>query len=149
MSFHHSPIQIAWRVSNAMQIPIGLAFILLSFWYPESPRYFLEEHPDQPTKALAQLAYLRDGNVDDEAVREEFSEMLASYEFRKRFESGYLGLLRTKGMRKRLCYGLYATSLQQIGGIAVLAMYATLIYKSLGWNSGSQALAINGIQSIL
>ena len=28
-------------------------------------------------------------------------------------------------------------------------MYATLIYESLGWNAGSQALAINGIQSVL
>lgn len=28
-------------------------------------------------------------------------------------------------------------------------MYATLIYQSLGWDSGSQALAINGIQSVL
>lgn len=52
-------------------------------------------------------------------------------------------------MRKRLCYGLYAISLQQIGGIAAVTMYATLIYKSLGWNSRSQALAINGIQSVL
>jgi len=28
-------------------------------------------------------------------------------------------------------------------------MYATLIYQSLGWNNGSQALAINGIQAVL
>lgn len=28
-------------------------------------------------------------------------------------------------------------------------MYATLIYQSLGWNEGHQALAINGIQSVL
>jgi MFS family permease len=28
-------------------------------------------------------------------------------------------------------------------------MYATLIYESLGWNAGHQALAINGIQSVL
>lgn len=28
-------------------------------------------------------------------------------------------------------------------------MYATLIYQSLGWDSGSQALAINGIQAVL
>jgi MFS family permease len=28
-------------------------------------------------------------------------------------------------------------------------MYATLIYQSLGWNSGSLALAINGIQGVL
>lgn len=75
--------------------------------------------------------------------------MVASYEFRRKFEPGYLGLVKTRGMRKRVCYGLYATSLQQIGGIAAVTMYATLIYKSLGWNSGSQALAINGIQSIL
>jgi MFS family permease len=28
-------------------------------------------------------------------------------------------------------------------------MYAVLIYESLGWESGSQALAINGVQSSL
>lgn len=149
MSFHRSPYQIAWRVSNALQIPIGIAAILLSFWYPESPRYLLERHPDQPQEALAQLAYLRSASPDDENVKEEFHEMVASYEFRRRFEPGYLGLVRTKGMRKRLAYGFYASALQQIGGIAAVTMYATLIYKSLGWNAGSQALAINGIQSVL
>jgi MFS family permease len=75
--------------------------------------------------------------------------MVASYEFRRRFEPGYLGLFKTRGLRKRLCYGLYATALQQCGGIAAVTMYATLIYKSLGWNEGSQALAINGIQAVL
>jgi len=40
-------------------------------------------------------------------------------------------------------------ALQQFGGIAALTMYATLIYQSLGWDAGSQALAINGIQSVL
>lgn len=35
MSFHKSPYNIAWRVSNLIQIPIGLAFVLVSFWYPE------------------------------------------------------------------------------------------------------------------
>lgn len=28
-------------------------------------------------------------------------------------------------------------------------MYATLIYQSLGWDAGSQALSINGIQAVL
>ena len=36
-----------------------------------------------------------------------------------------------------------------ISGIAAVTMYATLIYQSLGWNGGHQALAINGIQSVL
>lgn len=35
MSFHESPYNIAWRVSNIIQIPIGLLFVMLSFWYPE------------------------------------------------------------------------------------------------------------------
>jgi len=52
-------------------------------------------------------------------------------------------------MRKRLAYGFYAMSLQQVGGIAVLTIYAALIYESLGWDAGHQALAINGIQSVL
>lgn len=37
MSFHKSPNQIAWRVSNLLQIPIGLGFVAVSFLYPESP----------------------------------------------------------------------------------------------------------------
>jgi len=40
-------------------------------------------------------------------------------------------------------------ALQQFGGIAALTMYAALIYESLGWNQGHQALAINGIQAAL
>lgn len=75
--------------------------------------------------------------------------MVASYEFRKRYDTGYLGLIKSAAMRKRLLYGIYAMALQQFGGIAVVTIYATLIYKSLGWDSGSQALAINGIQAVL
>lgn len=75
--------------------------------------------------------------------------MVASFEYRKRFDPGYVGLLKDPAMRKRLCYGFYASALQQFGGIAALTMYATLIYQSLGWDAGRQALAINGIQSVL
>lgn len=75
--------------------------------------------------------------------------MVASHEYRKRYAPGYIGLLKSASMRKRLLYGIYATALQQFGGIAALTMYATIIYKSLGWDQGHQALAINGVQSIL
>ncbi|KAL2402487.1 hypothetical protein ABEF95_001082 [Exophiala dermatitidis] len=116
MSFHKSPYNIAWRVSNVIQIPIGLIFI----WSPE-----------------------------DDRVRVEFHELVASHEYRKHFETGYMGILKSAPLRKRLLYGFYAMALQQFGGIAALTMYATLIYQSLGWDKGSQALAINGIQSVL
>lgn len=95
------------------------------------------------------LAKIRSGHPSDDRIRVEFHEMVASYEFRKRYAPGYLGLFKSKAMLKRLCYGFYATALQQFGGIAALTMYAALIYESLGWNKGHQALAINGIQSVL
>ncbi|KAJ5160618.1 uncharacterized protein N7482_007622 [Penicillium canariense] len=149
MSFHKSPYNIAWRVSNIVQIPIGLAFIFVSFWYPESPRFMLEKYPETPEKSLQVLSRLRSGAPTDERIRAEFHELVTSYEFRRRYNPGYLGLFKDKSMRKRLAYGFYAASLQQCGGIASLTMYATLIYQSLGWDAGSQALAINGIQSVL
>lgn len=149
MSFHQSPYNVAWRISNLLQIPIGVLFLSLSYWYPESPRWLLEKHPTEPQRCLKTLAWLRAGTPDDPRVRAEFHELVASYEFRKRYETGYLGLLRNRGLRKRLAYGFYATSLQQVGGIAAVTMYAALIYESLGWNEGSEALAINGIQSVL
>ena len=60
-----------------------------------------------------------------------------------------MGIIKQPALRKRLAYGVYAMALQQFGGIAALTMYATLIYQSLGWDQGHQALAINGIQSVL
>lgn len=149
MSFHTSPNNIAWRVSNVIQIPIGITFIALSFFYIESPRWVLEKHPEEHERVLKTLAKLRSGTIDDERVRVEFHELLASTEYRKRFKGGYIGILSNAGMRKRLCYGFYAMALQQVGGIAALTMFAVLIYESLGWNGSSQALAINGVQSVL
>lgn len=75
--------------------------------------------------------------------------MAASFEFQKRYEPGYRGIFKSPSLRKRLAYGIYGTSLQQIGGIAAVTMFAVVIYKSLGWSGPSEALAINGIQSVL
>lgn len=149
MSFHLHPENIAWRVSNVIQVPIGIAFIILSFWYPESPRWLLEKYPDDPERCLKTIAKIRSGTVDDEHVRLEFHELLTSREYRRRFDTGYIAIFKSAALRKRLAYGFYAMALQQIGGIAVLTIYAALIYESLGWNQGHQALAINGIQSVL
>lgn len=115
----------------------------------QSPRWLLEKYSEEPERALKNLARIRSGTTTDDRIRAEFHEMVASYEYRKRYEPGYLGLFKNAAMRKRLCYGFYAMSLQQFGGIAALTMYATLIYRSLGWDQGSQALAINGIQAVL
>lgn len=109
----------------------------------------MEKYPDDPERTLKVLAKIRSGNLDDEHVRTEFHELVASREFRRRFDPGYLGILKSPALRKRLCYGVYAMALQQFGGIAAVTRYATLIYKSLGWSQGHQALAINGIQSVL
>ena len=74
----------------------------------------LEKYPEDPERALRVLAKLRMGSTTDEAVRLEFHELLASREFRKRYEPGYLGLFKSKAMRKRLAYGFYSAGLQQV-----------------------------------
>lgn len=123
MSYHTSPYNIAWRVSNAIQIPIGIAFIVISFWYPESPRWLLEK--EKKELSLATLAKLRMAAPTDDRVKEEFHELVASREFRRRYATGYIGILKSPALRKRLCYGVYAMALQQFGGIAALTMYAS------------------------
>ncbi|KNG46640.1 MFS sugar transporter-like protein [Stemphylium lycopersici] len=149
MSFVDSPYNVAWRVSNLLQLPIGVTFLVLSFWYPESPRWLLEKQPDNPERVLKVLCKLRMGDENSDHVLAEYHELVAAQKARARYDTGYKGIFKSKGMRKRLLYGLYATALQQAGGIAALTMYAALIYESLGWNQGSQALSINGIQAAL
>lgn len=149
MSFHKSPYNVAWRVSNLVQLPIGILFVILSFWYPESPRWLYDKQPDNVERVVKVLSKLRSGTPDSEHVQQELHELMASHEYRKHFKTGYAAIFSSPGMRKRLLYGLYATALQQAGGIAALTMYAALIYRSLGWDQGSQALAINGVQAVL
>lgn len=105
MSFHKSPYNIAWRVSNVVQIPIGITFICISFLYLESPRWLLEKHPEDTDRVLRTLAKLRSGSIDDERIRIEFHELVSSHEYRKKFNTGYMGLITNPAMRKRLCYG--------------------------------------------
>lgn len=76
-------------------------------------------------------------------------ELATSRECRRRYDPGYMGLFNSSASRKRLCYGFYVMALRHFGGIATITIYVTLIYESLGWNDGSQALAMNGIQSVL
>lgn len=132
MSYVKSPFNIAWRVSNLLQLPIGIAFLAISFWYPESPRWLLEKQPDNSERVLSVLCKLRIGDENSEHVLAEYHELVAAQQARARYDAGYKGIFKSKGMRKRLLYGLYATALQQAGGIASLTMYAALIYKSLG-----------------
>lgn len=132
MSFVDSPYNIAWRVSNLLQLPIGATFLILSFWYPESPRWLLEKQPDNPERVLKVLCKLRMGDENSDHVLAEYHELVAAQKARARYDTGYKGIFKSKGMRKRLMYGLYATALQQAGGIAALTMYAALIYESLG-----------------
>lgn len=131
MSFHKSPYNIAWRVSNIIQIPIGLTFILVSFFYPESPRHLLERYPESPDRVLLVLARLRSSSPTDEAVRAEFHELVASREYRRRYDPGYVGLFKNKAMRKRLLLGFYAAGLQQVsqtGASTALKPTTTLHY---------------------
>ena len=149
MSFSKSPSNITWRVSNIIQIPIGILFIAISFWYPESPRYLLEKHPEDLNLCLQTLAKVRSGTTQDDNIRMEFHEIVASKESRKGYTPGYMGIFKDSSMRKRLLYGVYATGLQQIGGIACITIYAASVYESMGWNQDHQALAINGVLSVL
>ncbi|KAF2628297.1 MFS general substrate transporter [Macroventuria anomochaeta] len=124
------PFNIALCVSNLIQLPIGLAFIILNLWYPESPG------PDNPGRVLRVLCKLRMGDENSDDVLAEYHELIAAQQACARFDTGYKGI-----------FNLYARSLHQAGGIAALNMYAALIYQSLGCKS--QALSINGIQAAL
>ncbi|KAH9877093.1 hypothetical protein IAQ61_002456 [Plenodomus lingam] len=102
MSFHKSPYNVAWRVSKLVQVPIGIAFVIISFWYPESPRWLLEKQPDNHDRVMKVLCKLRMGTPNSEHVRTEFNELIAAHQARSKFDTGYKGLFKSAGIQKRL-----------------------------------------------
>lgn len=41
MFFHRPGFNMVWRISHFIQVRIGLAFVVIPFWPPESPQWML------------------------------------------------------------------------------------------------------------
>jgi hypothetical protein len=141
----------SWRVATALQVIPGVILIVASFTIPESPRWLLERHPERPERALKQLARIRILPENDEAVQEEYLELIAAREYRMEHEGNYtwIQFLSKYAIWKRIAYGMATMALGQISGVGALMLYGILIFEGLGFSAGTLSLLLNVVSGIL
>jgi len=119
--------------------------LLVVWWIPESPRYYVAR--DQPEKALAILAkYHANGNAHDEVVQLEFAEITSALALERSFKVSFsfIDFLKTPGNRRRL-YIIVAIGLfSQWSGNGLVSYYANIIYNQIGITDPDTQLVING-----
>ncbi len=133
MSYVEQPFNIAWGIQRPPDSNRP-HFIVLSFWYTESPRWLLEKHPDNTDRVLEVLCKLRMGDQNSEMCKMRFHEtcwLLSKPALA--LTTGYKGLFKSKACVNVCCMVLYATDCQQSSVHCCTDHVRNVIYKSLGW----------------
>ncbi|KAH8883237.1 putative hexose transporter [Thozetella sp. PMI_491] len=135
----------SWRAPSLIQAPFTVMMLLVIWWIPESPRFYIAR--DLPEKALKILAhYHANGDERDEVVQLEFAEITAAIAMEKAHKSsfGFVDFLGTRGNRRRLliviCVGLFS----QWSGNGLVSYYLTTILGNIGITDPKSQLGING-----
>jgi sugar porter (SP) family MFS transporter len=126
-SIERIPDDPAWNVTTGWRWMFGsetlpaIAFLLLLFFVPESPRWLTKQgHSDEALSILTRIGGSR--HAQDELT--EISDAIAH-------ESGSLKQLFMPGMSVVLLIGVALAVLQQVTGINVFLYYAPEIFKSI------------------
>lgn len=134
-------ITTGWRYMFGSGLIPSLAFILLLFTVPESPRWLARQNLWQ--KAEAVLAKVSGANVT-----EELNNIRTALHTR---EDGFKELFKP-GLRKALAIGVILSVFSQVTGINVIMYYAPEIFKATGDGTSSalvQTVLVGGINALM
>lgn len=141
----------SWRTATALQIIPGVILMAVAFTLPESPRWMIERHPDQPERALQVLAKIRCLPTTHPDVEGEFTDLVAANQYRIQHEGEitWKKFFGSYAVWKRIAFGMATMALGQISGVGALMIYGVLIYESLGFSGTTQSLLLNVVSGIL
>ncbi|KIV81644.1 hypothetical protein PV11_03814 [Exophiala sideris] len=145
------PGENSWRVATALQVIPGVVLIIASFTIPDSPRWIVERHPDQPDRALKELSRVRRLPVDGPDVKHEYAELVAARDWRLEHENTqtWSYFLHSFPIWKRIAFGMSTMALGQLSGVGALMIYGILIFEGLGFSSGTMSLLLNVVSGVL
>ncbi|EXJ82343.1 hypothetical protein A1O3_06156 [Capronia epimyces CBS 606.96] len=137
---------IQWRLPLAMQIPMALVLMVLSFFLPDSPRWLIEQDRLEDAKhSLWKFHGLR----GEEYIQREFSEIFAQISFeRDQKRRGALVELVSRKYLRRTATAMFILAFCQFSGSGAIQNYQSIMYASLGFK-GRTVLLISGCYGVL
>jgi len=138
----------SWRVPCLLQALFPGIQLLGLLIVPESPRWLVSKN--RKAEALAFLAkYHANGNVEDELVQYEFSEICEAIEQEREIASstGFMSFFESRGNRHRLLICILVGFMIQWAGNGIVSYYLAPILESVGITSSVSQASINlGLQ---
>ena len=118
----------AWRGMFAMEALPALAFLLLCFAIPRSPRWLAAK--GRKDEALSTLKKVR---ATDEEAEQELAEIGETVSH----ESASISQLLHPGLRKALFIGIFLAVFSELSGITIVMYYGPSILENAGFSMGA------------
>ncbi|ORX83590.1 general substrate transporter [Anaeromyces robustus] len=109
-----------WRVILGLQVIPGFILLVMMFFLPYSPRYYIwQEREDEALRIVSKLRSM--SSTRDPEIQSEFQSMKTSLEFEKHeYSSGWKEIFSNKSILKRVLLGMLLQIFQQYTGINIM-----------------------------
>ncbi|OQV04953.1 hypothetical protein CLAIMM_09763 [Cladophialophora immunda] len=133
----HSPLG-AWRGPQAIGC-IPCIPVLLGIWFvPESPRYLLMKGRDQEAWDIVCRFHSTTNDANHEYAKIEMFQMRRQVELDRTLPASWLEMMRRSPYWKRMLMAIFLGFALQSAGSQTIAIYATTLFKNLGFSTEKQ-----------
>ncbi|KAF8967480.1 hexose transporter [Flammula alnicola] len=132
-----------WRIPSLLQIIPSCLQITFIFFLPESPRWLISK--GRGAEALDVLVkYHAEGDADSEFVKAEYIQIEKTLELEKETARvGWMDLLKTAGMRRRVLVGAFLGLATQWSGNGLTSYFLARILDNVGIHDNRTKNLIN------
>ena len=135
LGFHFVSEDYQWRLNFIIATSVALALLVSLISLPESPRWLVEHgRPDEAGRILESIHMTTD-DPHARVAHAELHQITAQVELDRSLPSGWLHILRTPSLRKRLICTLLVWTMAQSTGITVLANLTPRLFGALGYGT--------------
>ncbi|KAF8178016.1 hexose transporter [Pholiota molesta] len=137
------PSNWGWRIPSLLQVIPSCLQIGFIFFLPESPRWLISKGRGDEARAIL-VKYHAEGDETSEFVKAEYVQIEKTLELEKETAGvGWLDLLRTSGMRRRILIGAFLGLVTQWSGNGLTSYFLARILDNVGIHDNRTKNLIN------
>ncbi|KAF8165914.1 general substrate transporter [Crassisporium funariophilum] len=137
------PSNWGWRIPSLLQILPSILQITFIFFLPESPRWLISKGRGEEALAIL-VKYHAEGDTESEFVKAEYVQIEKTLELEKESAHiGWLDMLKTSGMRRRLLIAAFLGLATQWSGNGLTSYFLARILDNVGVTNNRTKNLIN------
>uniref|UniRef100_A0A8H8CJF8 Major facilitator superfamily (MFS) profile domain-containing protein n=1 Tax=Psilocybe cubensis TaxID=181762 RepID=A0A8H8CJF8_PSICU len=137
------PSNWGWRIPSLLQVVPSCLQIFFMFFMPESPRWLVSKGRGDEAMAIL-VKYHAEGDANSEFVKAEYVQIETTLELeREESHVGWLDMLKTAGMRRRVLIGAFLGLATQWSGNGLTSYFLARILDTVGIHGNGAKNKVN------